>query len=43
MNSRNKSVSPPKSPTTTYTTKKIKLFSYLYKDIIDKDDYYEYY
>lgn len=33
----------PKSPTMIYTTKKMKSVSYMYIDIVDNDEYFEYY
>ena len=33
----------PKSPTMIYTTKKMKQVSYLYIDLADNDEYFEYY
>lgn len=43
MNNRKKTSSPSKSPTMVYTTKKQKTVSYLYIDMVDNNDYYEYY
>ena len=42
MNNR-KNNKTPKSPTMIYTTKKMKQVSYLYIDLINNDEYFEYY
>ena len=42
MNNRKKKCAP-KSPTMIYTTKKMKSLSYLYIDMVDDNDYFEYY
>ena len=42
MNKRQKKTSP-KSPIMIYSTKKMKTVSYMYIDIANDDDYYEYY